>query len=616
MEGDISHSTSESSSSHVEVHQNMPTDKSTQEEREGLKSRTTYVKNESLVEGEKEKNKRYCKDNDEDREGESEIEDVLEAKNLPEKSDLSSSSDSDSGIASSGSESNLGVGTLAKDSEKLLLNGAVDSNISNQLCEPVIHNAKDNFLHNCSTNHSVFNKTSQSSTTVWSAENNDHKYNDSSNTAEKLSIPSMHEGKPNLEENDTSSNSQLTTTSVINYSKYSDAIYCRAGEDIQNSGDFSNSIQKSISNSDKSVSNGATFQAAETSSLPCSSTLITPPSPISTSSNSLSESLSFVTSQAVSSNVSTINQHSSESPASSNNLVKTSVKSKGEKINSTASPISSKPMASNGHQKHSNWDSHEQNSSSEGIHVDKRSEASIIMNSLGQELNGMDINLILPNGNSSPKNINSSNFNADIKKDNSQPFQTFEPNNWGEPATSKPIKKDHKVKDWSSNGKDFPTLDSKLDDSDLIKFSFNADGPKNKENAARNAKPSTEKVTSPEKNGFHSKQENPSDIGCSVKTDESVNSESKSRLKEAKGFEIGVWNTTSKPKPQSCKIYDEPAVDISSDVKPMQYNYQVSEVSSVRTKSLESPMKLDEDRDHRVFVGPSPCLILQVKCLL
>ena len=261
--------------------------------------------------------------------------------------------------------------------------------------------------------------------------------------------------------------------------------------------------------------------------------------------------------------------------------------------------------------------------SSDSGGASQSSDAAIIMNTLGQELSDLDIDLICTSG----KQTNSpSTFQNRANVKSAHANRTFIPS--------------ERVNGWDAT--DF------TNEADIIKFSFNADTPDNStddvekvvidtwgkddqngnkgipiqnqsdgnadqstNNEARDRAANAEEVSLLENKTMEDTCKLSPDAKV-VKLDEQpLSSELHSKLKdiyepstldlslEPKNFDIGVWNERkhNKPKTQNPHALEN------------------KDLSDVIFTSPCGHMSLDEDRDLSSFPGPSPCLLLQVKTI-
>ncbi|GFS16244.1 endoribonuclease Dicer [Elysia marginata] len=266
-------------------------------------------------------------------------------------------------------------------------------------------------------------------------------------------------------------------------------------------------------------------------------------------------------------------------------------------------------------------------------------DAAIIMNTLGQELSDLDIDLICSNSKSTNS---SSTFQASSMSENvkSHPQQGEHVNGW--------VSSDENL---SCNSNDSPP--EATNDDDIIKFSFNTRASENSVNTTEKVIIDTWGKDEGTKNDDIAVQisqvHNHSDLvtiskrksegivnvkkSVLLETDSTKETVQVSRVRnvlkhddnppkieshrkpnkhhapatpecrtESKTFDIGVWNLSSSSQ-SLAKNADKSEIQKSS-----------SPSHNILNKSFNSTcgrMSLDEDRDLSSFPGPSPCLLLQ-----
>ncbi|KAK6999788.1 endoribonuclease Dicer [Biomphalaria glabrata] len=241
----------------------------------------------------------------------------------------------------------------------------------------------------------------------------------------------------------------------------------------------------------------------------------------------------------------------------------------------------------------------------------------IIMNTLSEELSGLDIDLIIPQTNTSDT---FHTFDTPLQSDtktNSQCGKKYGPSSWQQawlnemeadlleeenPTDEKCVwnSEEKALTDKEKNSKNVPE-ESLLADNEVIKFSFD-----------------TQEVKTTQDNSS-SQDKNELEKGNSVQ----VHTKSEEAPTNITDFEIDYWNTADKNTKKSGEnsltkmynklidqdegIYDElPSRPLYSKLK------ELKELSaSPQQADAVATVSLDEDRDLTTFVGPSPCLIMQ-----
>ena len=272
------------------------------------------------------------------------------------------------------------------------------------------------------------------------------------------------------------------------------------------------------------------------------------------------------------------------------------------------------------------------------------SDTSIIMNTLGQELCGLDIDLICP---TVKHTYSSSTFqdNGSSEKSNDRSGSNAKcPNLEGEHVNGWDGPSEKLSFDEQGANHEFGNRDM-TSDADIIKFSFNADVPEktsteankviidtwssdvekerkqNQENLRKTSKGrkegtidvGTAKIENNDvKQEAHCVNSNPNvpkfdeqppPSECLNQTQVVSQSEAPTLSEQSilKNFDIGVWNVREGNKSSAQYI------DTSKKI------HSASSANEIPLTSLCDHMSLDEDRDLSNFPGPSPCLLLQVK---
>ncbi|KAH9519444.1 Endoribonuclease Dicer [Bulinus truncatus] len=250
---------------------------------------------------------------------------------------------------------------------------------------------------------------------------------------------------------------------------------------------------------------------------------------------------------------------------------------------------------------------------------------SIVMNTLSEELSGLDIDLIMPQTNSS--NPFHSFHSTPHEPDQNASFQNGKKNNssswqqaWLNELETNLFEDERKsdeecqwnceknsVKEEEMNSKN-SSEDIKLADSKVIKFSFET-------SEVKPAQDTTNKSTTDMNKKEENKEEN---IAPSHTVLEEVSA-------NIVNFKIDFWNTDDrngkhlKEKSHS-KIYDKlfdrndqlNLVHIySKEVLKESHDIQIGPEQKAQQDDIVVSVNLDEDRELSTFVGPSPCLIMQ-----
>ncbi|GFO41771.1 endoribonuclease dicer [Plakobranchus ocellatus] len=251
-------------------------------------------------------------------------------------------------------------------------------------------------------------------------------------------------------------------------------------------------------------------------------------------------------------------------------------------------------------------------------------EAAIIMNTLGQELGDLDIDLICPG---TLHNIRHSTFQARGGEKSGEECSKTKSTSSG---------KNH-LNGWNVS---FDGQNSPVTDADIIKFSFNADSPKKSEEevkigtwgedekSKRKCKTAREKQTSAQ-GSKKSKERSAKEAVDTTENDrissdpieekgavvvaaissmqppEPAGSAGIASLEQphAKDFDIGVWNVRNSQQ--------LPSQGADSSTSTQEYLYRNSDGKASSPTLLCGHISLDEDRDFSSFPGPSPCLLLQ-----
>ncbi|XP_012942349.1 endoribonuclease Dicer [Aplysia californica] len=256
-------------------------------------------------------------------------------------------------------------------------------------------------------------------------------------------------------------------------------------------------------------------------------------------------------------------------------------------------------------------------------------DPAIVMNTLGQELSDLDIDLVCPQASTSetfqeqPCGWASAEWKEPPSKQGCH--QGSQPDAKAR-QTQKNLEEDEKYS--RKNEKDFSSVDpatqsddvlgSQANDSDVIKFSFDAKAPSSKDTDYKMFSPHSHQGSN-DKGNSHSSESSPPNTKTLDETNKGTNcsafkltaSKVGAGTNGVKEFHIGVWNSNKNSKVLASKDKHNEAQPLREDclLPPRKPSVWIP-VANYCANGLLS-VSLDADRDLKTFVGPSPCLILQ-----